>query len=111
MNMNVPESNIFFNSAGKKDYVISHSFHCNEQCITYFLTCNKCKLQHAGKTVNDFRLRSNNYKNNNRKYLRKEVCMHQHFFEHFLSEGHSGFIDDLSITFIEKTIPKDPSKR
>ena len=36
-------------------------------------------MQYAGKTVDDFRLRWNNFKDNNRKYLRKESCMQQDF--------------------------------
>ena len=51
------------------------------------------------------------YKDNNRKYLRKESCMQQHLFEHFSSEGHKRFLDDVSIIFIDKTDPKDPNKR
>ena len=76
------------------------------------LSCDKCKMQYVGKTVNDFRLPWNNYKDNNRKCLRKkEACMQQHLFEHFSSEGHNGFPDDVSIIFIDKTEPKDPNKQ
>ena len=38
-------------------------------------------------------------------------CMQQLLCEHFSSEGHSGFLDNVSIIFIDKTDPKDPSKR
>ena len=51
------------------------------------------------------------YKDNNRKYLRKESCMQQHLFEHFSSEGHNSFVDDVSIIFIDKNDPKSPNKR
>ena len=54
-------------------------------------------------TVDDFRLRWNNYKNNNKKYLRKEACMQQHLFEHFSSKDHRGLLDDISIIFFGKT--------
>ena len=37
--------------------------------------------------------------------------MQQHLFEHFSSEGHNSFLDDVSIIFIDKTDPKDPNKR
>ena len=33
--------------------------------------------------------------------------MHQHLFEHFASEGHGSFLEDVSIIFIDKTDPKD----
>ena len=75
------------------------------------LTCNKSKMQYVGKTVDNFRLRWNNYKNNNWKYLRKESCTQQHLFEDFSSKGHNSFLDDVSIIFIDKTDSKDPNKR
>ena len=37
--------------------------------------------------------------------------MQQHLFEHFSSEGHRRFLDDVSMIFIDKTDPKDPNKR
>ena len=70
------------------------------------LTCNKCKMQYIAKTVDDFRLRWNNYKDNKRKYLRKEPCMQQHLFEHFSSECHSNFLDDVSLSLLIKLILK-----
>ena len=87
------------------------SFNCNDKCITYLLTCNKCKLQYVGNTVNDFRLRWNIYKDNNKKDLSKEACMQQHLFGHFSSEGQICFLNKASIIFTDKTDPKDPNKR
>ena len=54
--INVTESNTFSSSVDKKEYVINHSFNCNDKCIIYLLTCNKCKMQYVGKTVDEFRL-------------------------------------------------------
>ena len=31
-------------------------------------------------------------------------------FRHFSSAGHNGFLNDVSITFIDKTDPPDPLK-
>ena len=109
--INFTESNNFSSSVDNKEYVINHSFNFNGKCIIYLLTCNKCEMQYVGKTVDDFRLRWNNYKDDNRKYLRKESRMQQHLFEHFSSEGHNSFLEDVSIIFIGKTDPKDPYKR
>ena len=95
--INVTESNTFSSSVDKKEYVINHSFNCNDKCIIYLLTCNKCKMQYVGKTVDDFRLRLNNYKVNNRKSLRKESYMQQHLFEHFSSKGHFWMTSRLSL--------------
>ena len=105
------ESNTFSSSDDKKEFVINHSFHCNGKCIIYLLICNKCTIQYKGKNFDDFRLRWNNCKDNNTKYLKKEACMQQHLFEHFSSEDHSGFLDDVSIIFTDKTDPRDSNKR
>ena len=70
-------------------------------------------MQYVGKTVDEFCLQWNKYKDNNKKYLKKEACMQQHLFEGFWSEGHSGwffFFDDASIIFINKTDPKDSTR-
>ena len=37
--------------------------------------------------------------------------MQQHLFEHFNSEGHHCFLDEISITLIDKTDPFEPLKR
>ena len=96
--INVTETNTLVRrSVDKKNYVLNHSFNCNDKCIIYLLTCNKCKMQYVGKTVDDFRLRLNNYKVNNRKSLRKESYMQQHLFEHFSRKGHFWMTSPLSL--------------
>ena len=37
--------------------------------------------------------------------------MQQHLFEHFASEGHCSFLENVTITFIDKTDPKDPYRQ
>ena len=56
-------------------------------------------------------MRWNNYKSNDRKYQKLEPCMQQHLFEYVNSEGHHYFLGEISITFIDKTDPSEPSKR
>ena len=86
-----------------KDFVkVVNSFNCNNKCTTNLLTYNKCKMQYVGKTIDNFRLQWNNYKDN-KKHLTKEVCMQQHLFEHFSSKVQSGFLHDVSIIFTDKT--------
>ena len=36
--------------------------------------------------------------------------MKEHLFRHFLSLGHKGFLNDVSVTFIDKTDPSYPPK-
>ena len=37
--------------------------------------------------------------------------MQRHLLEHFNEEGNHGFLEDVSITFIDKTDPSEPLKR
>ena len=109
--LNVNETDCFKSSVTNIEYKINHQLNCNDKCLIYLLTCHKCKKQYVGKTCDRFRLRWNNYKDNDRKFLKGEICMQQHLFEHFSGDGHSNFLDDVSITFIDKTDPKDPNRR
>ena len=46
-----------------------------------------------------------------RKHGQGATCMQQHLFNHFCTVGHCGFLEDVSLTFIDKTDPSDPLKR
>ena len=59
-------------------YKINHQFNCNEKCLVYLLTCNKCFKQYAWQTVDEFRRRWDNYKSNDRKFQMFEPCMQEH---------------------------------
>ena len=37
--------------------------------------------------------------------------MQEHLFRHFSSSGRNGFLNDVSINFIDKKDPSDPLKR
>ena len=84
---------------------------CNDKCLIYLLTCNCCKKQYVGQTVDAFRSGWNNYKSNCRIHQRGVTCMQQHLFDHFCDCNHQGFSSDVSITFIDKTNASDPLKR
>ena len=92
-------------------YKINHQFNCGDKCLIYLLTCKTCLKQYVGQTVDEFQYRCNNYKRNDKKYLRGQSCFQQHIFEHFNNPGHKGFLEDVSVTFIDKTDPSDPEKR
>ena len=61
-----------------------------------------------GETVNIFRLCWNNYKQ--QKVSKREVCMQQYLFQHFGSEDHSNFLNEVEIIFTETADLKDPNK-
>ena len=109
--LNVNETSTFTSTVTGDTYFINHKFYCNERCLIYLLTCNCCKKQYVGQTVNKFRFRWNNYKSNFRKHQQGERCMQQHLYEHFCNSDHNCFTSDVSITFIDKTDPSDPLKR
>ena len=67
--------------------------------------------QYVGQMVDEFRHRSNNYKDNSRKFEKGEHCMQRHLYEQFNLPGRSGFLNDVSVTLIDKADPKDPTKR
>ena len=107
----VVETDSFTSTSTEKTYNINHQFNCSDKCLIYLLTCKTCLKQYVGQTVDEFRYRWNSYKHNNKKYLRGQSCFQQHIFEHFNSPGHKGFLEDVSITFIDKTDPSVPEKR
>ena len=55
--------------------------------------------------------RWNNYKSNDRKYLNRQLYFQEHIFEHFNVDGSSGFLENVTETFTDKTGPLDLEKR
>ena len=90
-----------------KPDTFNHRFTCSDTCLVYLLSCKVCGRQYTGQTVDEFRYRWNNYKDNNRKSLRGDEHKQAGFFAHFQSLDHNGFLEDTEITFIDKTDPFD----
>ena len=109
--INVNERSPFAITVTGKTYIINHRFDCNERCLVYLLTCNKCKIQYVGQTIDQFWSRWNNYNSDLRKHGLGAICMKQHLFNHFCTSGHCGFLEDVSLTFIDKTDLSDPLKK
>ena len=82
-----------------------------EKCLIYLLTCNKSRKLYVGQTVDTFRYRWNNYRSNSRKYPHGISCIQKYMYDHFCDSEHSGFLNDVSITFISKTDPSNPIQR
>ena len=64
------------------------------------VTCNRCLKQYVSQTVDEFRHKWSNYKDDARKFEREEHCMQTQFYEHFNLPGHSGFLNDVSVTLL-----------
>ena len=63
---NVQNSYTFRSSVTSETFKINHRLTCNDKCLVYLFTC---------KATDQFRLRWNNYKSNDRKFKRGEPCM------------------------------------
>ena len=109
--LNVTETETFTSTSTNQTYKINHEFNCNESSLIYLLTCKICRKQYVGQTVDIFCSRLNNYKSNDRKYLVGNPCMQEHIFEHFNGEGHTVFLENVSVTFIDKTDSQNPEKK
>ena len=60
---------------------VNHHLNCNDKCLIYLLSCKVCGLQYVVSTTDKFRLRWDNYKENNRKALRREEHMQPELFD------------------------------
>ena len=98
----ITETNTLTSSVTGETYKINHRLDCNDKCLVYLLTCNKCKKQYTGQTTDNFRGRWN-------KSLKVEVLKGEN--KYFESEGHTEILDDVSITLIDKTDGSNPTKR
>ena len=105
--LNIQETATFTSTAAGESFKINHTLNCDSNCLTYLLTCKCCGKQYVGETTDEFRLRWNCYKSNDRENASNEACMQVLLFEHFKSEGRSGFLGNFSITFIDKADGKD----
>ena len=103
----INETDSFTSTVTGETYKTNHRFDCMDKCLIYLLTCNKCRKQsvNIGQTVDTFRYRRNNYRSSSRKHAHGISCMQEHLYEHFCDGEHSGFLNDVSITFVDKTDP------
>ena len=95
--INVNDTSNFTSTVAGETYIINDRYYCNERCLVYLLTCNKCKMQCIGQTIDQFRPRWNNYKSESRKHIQGATCMQQHLFNHFCNSGHYGYLEDVSL--------------
>ena len=109
--LNVTKTETFTSTSTNQTYKINHEFNCNESSLIYLLTCKFCQKQYVGQIVDIFCSRWNNYKSNDRKYLVGKPCMQEHILGNFNSEGNTGFLENVSVTFIDKIDSQNPEKR
>ena len=106
----ITETDTFTSSVTGETFKINRCLDCNDKCLVYLLTY-KCKKQYTGQTTDNFRGRWNNCKSKSKSFKRGEKCMQEHLHKHFESEKYTEFLDDVSLTLIDKTGGSNPTKR
>ena len=100
----VTDTDTFTSTVTGEYFKIGPHLNCDDRCLIYLLTCKQCQKQYTGETTDNFKYRWSNYKFNFRKFDRKEHCIQEHLYKHFSSPGHIGFLNDTSVTLIDKTV-------
>ena len=96
--MNLLSDSSTYTSTGTgESFKVNHRICCNDKSLIFLLTCKVCKKKYTGKTVGTFRLRWNNYKENDRRSLRCEEIKQKSLHDYFLREGHQSFEEDVNI--------------
>lgn len=94
----VTDTKSFNSTVTGESFKIYHNLNCDDKCLIYLMTCKRCKKQYTGQTTDNFWFRWNNYTANARKFERGEPCIQGHLYQHFHSEGHTSFLNDVSVT-------------
>ena len=80
---NIKETDIFTSTVTGEPFKINYHLCCNDKCLIYLVTCKISKKKCTWKTVDGFRLRWNNSKESDRKFLRGEETKQKSLLEHF----------------------------
>ena len=89
---NINEASAFTSTVTGKIYIRNHRVDCNERCLIYLLTCDKCKIQYVGKAIDQSVSRWNNYRSDSGR----ATSLQQHLFYYFCTSGHYSFLGDVS---------------
>ena len=65
----IVQTGTFQSFVNKKANKINHRFTCRYKRLVYLVSCKVCEWQYTDQTVDEFRYRWNNYKNNIRESL------------------------------------------
>ena len=108
---NVTETLTFNSTVTQNTFKINHQFNCSKKRLVYLLTRNKYLKQYVWQTIGEFHWRYNNYKFNDRILERLKPCMQKIFLVISQWQATKGYLNDVSIAFIDKTDPFDPLRR
>ena len=97
---NVTDTTIFSSTVIGNIFKINHNLNCDGRFLIYFATCKQSNKQCMGETTDQFRNRWKNYKDNARKFDRKDSCMQEYLYKHFRVEDQKGLLNEASVIFI-----------
>ena len=69
----ITETNTFTSRVTGETYNIHHPLDCNDKCLVYLLTCNRCKKQYTGQTTDNVRGRWSNYESKSKSFKRGDT--------------------------------------
>ena len=109
--VNLCETDTFSSTVSWETFKINHKLNCDDKCLIHRFTCECCGKQYVAETTGEFGFRWNSYKCNDRKCTRNEDCFQEDLFSYFDSWEHTGFLENVKITLIDKTDGQNPKKR
>ena len=78
-------------------YIINHKFDSSDNYLIYLLRCQKCHEKYVCKTIYQFRLKSNNYKDDSVITIVTNNSRKKHLYEHYSSVVFVGFLNHVLI--------------
>ena len=92
---------------------MNENFNCNSKCLIYLLNCKTYGKQYAGKAVDRFKSKWNNYRTDARKSTNGNTksCKQQFLQNYILQNSHTGFLVDVEVALIDKNQDPEPTKR
>ena len=55
----ITETNTFTSTVTGEIFKTNQGFDCNDKCLVFLMTCNKCKKEYTGQTVDQYRFCDN----------------------------------------------------
>ena len=65
--LDIEKTNTFMRTTPEESFKINQKLSCDFNCLIYVVTCKSCGKKYVGETSDEFRLRWNNHKINDRK--------------------------------------------
>ena len=92
---------------------MNENFNCNSKCLIYLLNCKTYGKQYAGKAVDRFKSKWNNYKTDAIKSANGNIisCKQQFLQNYILQNSHNGLLVDVELALIDNNQDSEPKKR